>query len=435
MFAQRISHRQGEATANLSQSPSDRFMMEAGKGRKVNLLPAEDEKRPEDQAHFKDKISLENNNQRSATNKRTIETLTKMDSTLSEETFGLTTSTATKKTTGIDMGVKKEEEEDVITIVPNEENEAEIRVTLKKPSLTMIQHHSLDSAPFKMYDDENEKISPIHQNHINKAGNGIRRSSTTPSNNGRKMTLGYRYAQRRPTEASASFPIPPVFPKTCSLFDSTYAGGAFADRQEDKKLMDALVKVRRKISACQQQGTEQQQIEAQLMSQSQQQMAEDMANMSDSGHSSITEATSISPPLSSFSFFGESNDDNFGKEDIHSKGGSIFFNSTDNEDKFGSENGSQQKMKRKSDFGLNIRKNSRILFFRQRAKTSSEKRRKNSVKSDINENASGNNEEVATQPWTIDGTKGLSWKRKLLRTLSAAGRIHFAGSNQEKGKE
>ncbi|CEF64232.1 TLDc domain-containing protein [Strongyloides ratti] len=52
-------------------------------------------------------------------------------------------------------------------------------------------------------------------------------------NNGSKKNL-------RHTSFESSFNIPPVFPKSCSLFDSHYHGGAYADSEMDNKILLAI---------------------------------------------------------------------------------------------------------------------------------------------------------------------------------------------------
>uniref|UniRef100_A0A0N4ZSS6 Uncharacterized protein n=1 Tax=Parastrongyloides trichosuri TaxID=131310 RepID=A0A0N4ZSS6_PARTI len=44
----------------------------------------------------------------------------------------------------------------------------------------------------------------------------------------------------RQTSYEATFNAPPVFPKTCSLFDSHYHGGAYLDQNLDKELLLAI---------------------------------------------------------------------------------------------------------------------------------------------------------------------------------------------------
>lgn len=310
------------------------------------------------------------------------------------------------------------------------QTEISAKVFLSKPS--MIQQRSLDSAapPF----ERQQKEIVIQQRKMTNSS-GIRRSSTTPSNNGRKMTLaGYRYAPRPMETTPVSFPIPPVFPKTCSLYDSNFNGGAFASSFEDKKLMDALVKVRTK------QYKEQQHISTQTSS-----MNEDAANLSDSGHSSITtEGTSTSPQLSYFSFFSDSmnNENSSETNEQHSKASLSAFTNDDRGDNDGSKflevqgKCTRRRSKRRSDFGLNVRKNSRIFFFRQRAKTASGKKE---VKEEEDIHKINTDNELPNQPWTIDGGKGVSWKCKLLKALSAGG-IYLPGASatvaeEDKGNE
>ena len=341
---------------------------------------------------------------------------------------------ATDKSSGTDNNVISEAPESNVQKYQQKPTQTEIssRGFLRKPS--MIQQRSLDSAtpPFERQQEENV----IHQRKMTNCSGGIRRSSTTPSNNGRKMTLaGYRYAPRPMETTPVSFPIPPVFPKTCSLYDSNFNGGAFASSYEDKKLMDALVKVRTKRH-------EERHISTQHFS-----MNEDAANLSDSGHSSITtEGASTSPQLSHFSFFSDSmNNENSCEpnDGQHSKASLSTLNDGGDNDagKFleVGEKCARRRSKRRSDFGLNVRKNSRIFFFRQRAKTASGKKETESAEKEGEDIPKINaDNELPNQAWTIDGGKGVSWKCKLLKALSAGG-IYLpsasAVSEEEKGNE
>nr|CAD2189356.1 unnamed protein product [Meloidogyne enterolobii] len=204
---------------------------------------------------------------------------------------------------------------------------------------------------------------------------------------------------------NSSFPIPPVFPKTCSLFDSTFNGGAFTDRNEDKKLMEALMDVRLKLQNMKKN-------EPRNAENNSETTLEELANLSsDSGNSSIFVDSTQSTLNSKNEFYCNT---------------SLFNSSLIKEDSSNvktREDGFNPILKRKSDLTVNIPKSERILLFRRRTKS------KKSYQEEENE---------GTKHWTIHGAnnKGSTpWKYKLLKAFSTNGVNMVAADGEGKGEK
>jgi len=228
----------------------------------------------------------------------------------------------------------------------------------------------------------------------------------------RKLTtgiFGFKYSTSFHSggnnNVTSSFPIPPVFPKTCSLFDSTFNGGAFTDRNEDKKLMEALMDVRLKLQNMKKN-------EPRNAENNSETTLEELANLSsDSGNSSIF-VDSTQSTLNS-------------KNEFYCKTSSLFNSSLIKEDSSNvktREDGFNPILKRKSDLTVNIPKSERVLLFRRRTKS------KKSYQEEENE---------GTKHWTIHGAnnKGSTpWKYKLLKAFSTNGVNMVAADGEGKGK-
>jgi hypothetical protein len=200
-----------------------------------------------------------------------------------------------------------------------------------------------------------------------------------------------------------SFPIPPVFPKTCSLFDSTFNGGAFTDHNEDKKLMEALIEVRIKLQNMKKIGDYNVENDNQTT-------LDELANLSsDSGNSSFSHS----------SIFFDSTQSTLNSKKELFKTSSLFNSSLI---KNSDESNLNPIIKRKSDLTVNIPKSERVLLFKRRSK---------SKKSSFQEEKS-----EETKHWTIHGSKGsIPWKYKLLKAFSTNGVNLVDGDHERKGEK
>uniref|UniRef100_A0A1I8B7M5 Uncharacterized protein n=1 Tax=Meloidogyne hapla TaxID=6305 RepID=A0A1I8B7M5_MELHA len=259
-------------------------------------------------------------------------------------------------------------------------------------SNSAIKKRSLDSSIHMLLNENKNKSRKAFQS--KRCGGSFDRKLTTGIFGSKYSTSSHSGGSNNVTN---SFPIPPVFPKTCSLFDSTFNGGAFTDHNEDKKLMEALIDVRLKLQNMKKN-------ETRNVGNNDQTTLEELANLSsDSGNSSIfidsTQSTlnSKNELYKTSSLFNSS----LVKDSSNVKGGDGF----------------NPILKRKSDLAVNIPKSERILLFRRRTKS------KKSYQEEENE---------GTKHWTIHGSKGSTpWKYKLLKAFSTNGVNVVAGDGEK----
>jgi hypothetical protein len=253
---------------------------------------------------------------------------------------------------------------------------------------------SLDSSINKLFNVKKNKNRKAFESKI--FGGSFDRKLTTG-------IFGSKYAVSSHPGGSnvtnTSFPIPPVFPKTCSLFDSHFNGGAFTDHNEDKKLMEALIDVRIKLQNMKK-------IDANNVERDNQTTFDELANLSsDSGNSSF-----------SHSIFFDSAQSTLDSKELFKI--SSLFNSSLIKD---SESNLNPILKRKGDLIVNIPKSERVLLFKRRSKS-----KKSSFQEEKSEDA---------KHWTIHGSKGsIPWKYKLLKAFSTNGVNLVDGDHERKGK-
>ncbi|KAI3415855.1 oxidation resistance protein 1 [Globodera pallida] len=233
----------------------------------------------------------------------------------------------------------------------------------------------------------------------------LRRKSTSSRN---KMSLSYRYTAPFSTSNGCGFVVPPVFPKTCSLYDEKFNGGVFADHQEDRILVEAVDRVRKRPSIDEKiNGEKSKDLQRQHTSDVSR-VVDDFTNYtSDSGNSSIADGRLS--PTSSTEYTANLNLRKTtaaaaAKLNISSSNSAVV-------DDIGRETTIHQC----NDLS---RKNSRLLALVHRSKSNPFKKKTDvSLEKENSENSDHEKGNLSGIHCAIGAAKGISWRARLLRTL------------------
>uniref|UniRef100_A0A914HG56 Oxidation resistance protein 1 n=1 Tax=Globodera rostochiensis TaxID=31243 RepID=A0A914HG56_GLORO len=282
------------------------------------------------------------------------------------------------------------------------------KTTIRKPN-SIQQQHTIDTA-----DGSADKAQF-------KQRERLRRKSTSSRN---KMSLSYRYTAPFSTSNGCGFVVPPVFPKTCSLYDEKFNGGVFADHQEDRILVEAVDRVRKRPSIDEKINVEKSKDLQRQHTSDVSKVGDDFINYtSDSGNSSIADGRLS--PTSSTEYTANLN---LRKTTAAAKLNISSSNSAAVDDI--SREATIHQCNNLS------RKNSRLLALVHRSKSNPFKKKTDvSLEKENAENSDHEKGNLSGIHCAIGATKGISWRARLLRTLSVGSPLVGNDTNNKNKEE